>query len=70
MGEWGEGGGEQNEMVWINGGASTYRMGQTRGCGDMLPREISILDLLLVAIWWNLGMFLAQPFIVSFFFFL
>ena len=35
-------------------------MWQTRGAGGMLPREILILDLLLDAIWWNLGTVFAQ----------
>ena len=34
-------------------------MWQNRGSGGMLPREILILDLLLLdAIWWNLGLLL------------
>ena len=32
-------------------------MWQTRGSRGMLPGEILILDLLLYAIWWNLGLF-------------
>ena len=44
------------------------RMWQTRGVGGMLPWEILILDFLLDAIWWNLGLFSHKhnlPFIVS-----
>ena len=32
-------------------------MWQTRGSGGMFPQEILIFDLLLDAIWWNLGLF-------------
>ena len=32
-------------------------MWQTRGFRGILPREILILNLLLDAIWWNLGLF-------------
>ena len=44
-------------------------MWQTRGVRGMLSREILVLDLLLDAIWWNLGLFFSHkhnsPFIVS-----
>ena len=41
--------------------------GKLGGSGDMLPWEILILNLLLDAIWWNLGLFSHKhnlPFIV------
>ena len=44
--------------------------GKLGGSGGMLPWEILILDLLLDAIWWNLGLFSHKhnlPFIVSFY---
>ena len=42
--------------------------GKLGGSGGMLPQEILILNLLLDAIWWNLGLLLHKhnlPFIVS-----
>ena len=58
-----EGGEGQNEIVWITGGGGKHifvckTCGKLGGSGGMLPREILILDLLLDAIWWNLGLFL------------
>ena len=47
MDYWGGGGGQVHIHV--------QSMGQTRGCGGQ-----KILNLLLDAIWWNLGLFLAQ----------
>ena len=41
--------------------------GTLGGSGGMIPQEILILDLLLDAIWWNLGLFLHKhnlPFII------
>ena len=41
-------------------GASMYpcaACGKLEGSGGMLPWEILIFDLLLDAIWWNLGLF-------------
>ena len=53
--------GKENKIVWIIGGASTYlcakrAASQGGGFRGVLPREILILDLLLDAIWWNLGL--------------
>ena len=56
-----KGGGKgQNEIAWIIGGQvciCVQSMWQSRGCGGMLPQEILVLELLLEAIWWNLGLF-------------
>ena len=64
--------GRQNEIVWIIGRDKYVFVckacGKLGGSGDMLPREILILDLLLGAIWSNLGWFSHKhnlPFIVS-----
>ena len=52
-----KGGGGQMRL-WIIGRASMYPCAkQTRGSGGMLSREILILNLLLDAIWRNLGLF-------------
>ena len=39
--------------------------GKLERSGGMLPWEILTLELLLDAIWWNLGLFLHKQFIVS-----
>ena len=62
----------QNEIVWIIGGGGGGKYvstcGKLGGSGDMLPQKNFILDLLLDAIWWNLGLFSHKhnlPFIAS-----
>ena len=49
-------------LYGILGGGGKYvsmckASGKLGGSGGMLPREVLILDLLLDAIWWNLGLF-------------
>ena len=57
-------GGGQNEIVWIIGGASTYlckacgKLGGVRGHAP--PGNFVFFDLLVDAIWWNLGLFFTQ----------
>ena len=55
-----QGGGGQNKIVWIIGGGQVCvsKHVANKGVQGTLPREILILDLLLDAIWWNLGLFL------------
>ena len=51
----------QTETVWIIEGGKYVSMckacGKLGGSGGMLSWEILILDLLIDAIWWNLGLF-------------
>ena len=64
--EGGGGGGGQNEIVWIIGGEGGKYVsvcktwGKLGGPGACSPGEILFFDLLLGAIWWNLGLFFAQ----------
>ena len=62
----GGGGGGQSEIVWIIGGGGDKYISVCKACvklggsGGMFPWKILIFDLLLDAIWWNLGLFFAQ----------
>ena len=65
------GGGKMRLYGLLGGGGGqvcihVQSMWQTRGGGGMLPGKFFLLDLLLDAIWWNLGLFShTLPFIVS-----
>ena len=57
-----QGGGGQNEIVWGKYVSMCKACGKLRGSEGMRPREI--LDLLLDAIWVNLGLFLHKQFTI------